>query len=305
MRVLVTGAAGFVGRHMIRELAGNGHEAVAFDACFQSPVGEAAASLTGDLCDSTSVERAISSSDCNACIHLGAISFVPAGHSNPALMFSVNVLGTLNVLEAFRKRKSEVRILVVSTAQIYGTASVAEAIREDAPVAPVSMYAISKTAADLTTLAYARQYGMSAMTARPNNHTGPCQSPQFFVPSFAHQIKAIARGESDAVLKVGNLDSRRDIMDVRDVTRAYRLLLELGRSGEAYNISSQNVLAVRDVLERLCDLAGIHPKIAVDPSKFRPTDSSPSLDTAKIHAHTGWTPRIGITDTFKDILSEA
>jgi GDP-4-dehydro-6-deoxy-D-mannose reductase len=305
MRVLVTGAAGFVGRHMIRELAGNGHKAVAFDVCFSSPVKEAAASLTGDLCDSTSVDRAVSSADCDACIHLGAISFVPAGQSNPALMFSVNVLGTLNVLEAFRKRNSAVRILVVSTAHIYGTASGSAAIREDSPVAPVSMYAISKTAADLATLAYARQYGMSAMTARPNNHTGPCQSPQFFVPAFAHQIKAIARGNSESVMKVGNLDSTRNIMDVRDVTRAYRLLLEQGHVGEAYNISSQNVLAVREVLERLCDLAGVHPKIAVDPGKFRPTDSSPSLDTAKLRAHTEWMPRIGITDTLKDILSEA
>ena len=124
MRILVTGAAGFVGRHMIRELVGNGHEAVAFDMCFAEPVKDAVADvITGDLCDPTSVDRAVSLAHCDACVHLGAISFVPAGQANPALMFSVNVLGTLNVLEAFRKRNPAARILVVSTGHIYGTTS--------------------------------------------------------------------------------------------------------------------------------------------------------------------------------------
>ena len=143
------------------------------------------------------------------------------------------------------------------------------------------------------------------MTARPNNHTGPYQSPQFFVPSFAQQIKAISRGVGESVLNVGNLDSKRNIMDVRDVVRAYSLLLEKGHAGEAYNISSQNVLTVRQVLERLCDLAGVHPKIGWIPGNSgRRTVRLCSIPPG-FRLHTGWTPRIGITDTLKDILSEA
>jgi GDP-4-dehydro-6-deoxy-D-mannose reductase len=305
MRVLVTGAGGFVGRYMVAELARNGHEAFAFDVPSSAPVKDAVASLHGDLCNPSDVNGAFTSSKCDACIHLGAISSVPAGQSNPTVMFSVNVLGTLNVLEAVRNCRPSARILVVSTAHVYGTAAGRGVVTEDAPLAPVSMYAISKCAADLATLAYARQYRMFGMTVRPNNHAGPRQSPDFFIASFASQIKAIAAGRSKAVLKVGNLESRRDVMDVRDVVRAYRLLLEKGRAGETYNMASQNVLAVREVLDRLCELAGVHPQIVVDPAKFRPTDSSPALDIAKVKSHTGWTPQIGITDTLKDILAEA
>jgi GDP-4-dehydro-6-deoxy-D-mannose reductase len=305
MRVLVTGAAGFVGRYMIAELARNGHEAFAFDVASSAPVKDAVASLHGDLCKPSDVNGAFTSAKCDACVHLGAISSVPAGQSNPTVMFSVNVLGTLNVLEAVRNCRPSAKVLVVSTAHVYGTVAGRGVVKEDAPLAPLSMYAISKSAADLATLAYARQYRMFAMTVRPNNHTGPRQSPEFFIASFASQIKAIAAGSSEAVLKVGNLDSRRNVMDVRDVVRAYRLLLEKGRAGEAYNMASQNDLTVREVLDKLCELAGVHPQIVVDPAKFRPTDSSPALDTAKVKAHTGWTPQIGIADTLKDILSEA
>ena len=125
------------------------------------------------------------------------------------------------------------------------------------------------------------------------------------MPSFASQIKAIAAGKAEPVLRVGNLDSTRDIMDVRDVARAYRLLIEKGHAGEAYNIASGNSMTIREVLERLCDLAGIKPTITVDPGKYRPTDNSPLLDVTRLRNHTGWKPEIDISVTLRDILAEA
>lgn len=305
MRILVTGAGGFVGRHLIRELTQNGHEPFAFDLNFSTPVAEATASFTGDLHDVETLTRIIISIKPEACIHLGAISFIPSGKTNPELMFSVNVIGTINVLEAFRKYASFSKILVISSARVYGEAVRDHAIREDEPLAPMSMYAISKAAADLTTLRYAREYNLHTITTRPNNHIGPGQSPRFVVPSFAQQVKSIASGESEPVLKVGNLESDRYFTDVRDVVRAYRLLIENGRFGEAYNISSQNRMKISTVLEKLCTLACIKPEIELDPEKFRPTDCSPLLDISKLQNDTGWKPEIALSDTLRDILAES
>lgn len=305
MRILITGAGGFVGRHLVRDLAKNGHEAFAFDVKFSIPVDEATDTFIGDLRDSKTVRRIAASVKPEACIHLGAISFVPAGKTDPELMFSVNVIGTVNVLEALRKHSADSRILVISSAQVYGSTGSVCAISEDMPIMPVSMYAISKATADLTTLAYAKQFKMHTMTVRPNNHTGPGQSTQFAVPSFAQQIKAIARGESEPVLKVGNLESERYFTDVRDVARAYRLLIEKGRPGEAYNLSSQNRIKIGALLDKLCSLAGIKPAFTVDPEKFRPTDNSPFLDISKLQNATGWKPEIDLSKTLRDILSES
>jgi len=304
MRILVTGAGGFVGRHLIRELAQAGHAAWAFDQQFSIPVTEAAENFTGDLRNGETVRRIVASARPDACVHLGAISFVPAGDLNPDVMLSVNVLGTVNLLEALRELAHSSRILVISTAQVYGPAQSDKPIRESAPISPVNIYAISKAAADITTLAYASQYGMHAMTARPSNHTGPGQSAQFVVSSFARQVKAISKGKSDTPLKVGNLESERNFMDVRDVARAYRLLVEKGQGGHAYNISSRNRVKIAAVLNELCELANISPDFTIDPDKFRPTDRLSVLDITRIHKDTGWEAEISLTKTLQDILSE-
>jgi GDP-4-dehydro-6-deoxy-D-mannose reductase len=305
MRTLVTGAGGFAGRHLVRELAQNGHEVLAFDLSFASPVAGASASHTGDLRDAGAVSRLLASTRPEGCVHLGGLSFVPAGKANPEIMLAVNVIGTLNLLEALRSQVPSCRLLVISTGQVYRPAPDAMPVKEEAPLLPLSVYAVSKAAADLATLAHSKQYGLQAMTARPNNHTGPGQSPQFAVPSFARQVKAIARGEAKPPLRVGNLESRRDLADVRDVVRAYRLLIEKGRAGEAYNISSQNMIKMGAVLEELCRLAGLKPKLEVDPSLYRPADDSPLVDTGKIERETGWRPQVPFSQTLRDVLAEA
>ena len=143
------------------------------------------------------------------------------------------------------------------------------------------------------------------MTARPNNHTGPGQAPPFAVAAFARQVRAIARGEAAAVVRTGNLESRRDLADVRDVVRAYRLLLEKGRPGEAYNVAAGNDVRMGDVLEELCRLAGVRPARETDPALYRPANESPRLDTGKLARDTGWAPLIPFEQTLRDMLSEA
>jgi GDP-4-dehydro-6-deoxy-D-mannose reductase len=146
---------------------------------------------------------------------------------------------------------------------------------------------------------------MRIMTVRPYNHIGPGQDPHFVVASFAAQLVAIARGQTPAVLKVGNLDSRRDFSDVRDVARAYRLLLEHGQHGRAYNLCSQQTTTIRTILDQLCDLSGAHPAVEVDPQRYRPAGERPGLDTTRIETDIHWKPEIPMCTTLRDILAEA
>ena len=304
MRYLVTGGRGFVGRHLVAELQKHGNEVVVFDRAEAQPV-ESVEALSGDIRNEEDLLSAVSKCKPEACVHLGAIAYVPVGGTDPDLVLSVNIRGTLNTLSALRSEAPNARVLVVSTVHVYDADDDAIALTEDSPLAPISMYAISKTAADLATLAYASQYGLHAMTVRPTNHTGPGQSPCFAVPSFASQIRAIAEKRATLPLAVGNLESERVIMDVRDVVRAYRLLIEHGSASQAYNLSSGKQVKIGDILRQLCSMAGVEPEFVVDKDKFRPTDRSPILDTSKLKNDTGWEPEIPLATTLADVLKEA
>lgn len=303
MRVLVTGAAGFAGRHLARELLRHNHEVIALDLTFDEPIEGVTASYSADLCNADAVSRVVAASAPDGCVHLGGIAFVPSGKVHPEKVLSINTLGTVNLLDAFKEYASTARIVSVTSAQIYSLSHDQAHYSEESPVAPVGVYSISKAAADMATLAYADKYGMHTMTARPNNHTGPGQSPKFVVSAFARQVKAIARGKAEPIMRVGNLDSRRVFSDVRDVAKAYRLILEKGRMGLAYNISSLDLVTIRSVLDRLCEIEGISPEITVAPDKFRPTDSSPLANIDRIQEHTGWKPDIPLEQTLRDMLA--
>jgi len=304
MRILVTGAAGFAGRHLLPELARGGHEVIAFDVQDAAHLKGASETVTGDLRDRDALATLVAERAPDACIHLGAVTYVPSGQSKPELMLAVNIAGTLNLLDAFRAHADSARLLVVSTAHVYGSGTRNRPLDEETPLRPLNLYSVSKTAADLTALAYADRHGMAVMTARPSNHTGPGQAPPFAVPSFAVQVKAIARRQAEPSIVVGNLDSVREFTDVRDVVRAYRLLIEEGHGGRAYNIGSGECTTMQDVLKRLCKLAGVSPRIQVDPGKVRPTDHYPQLDTARIRADVGWTPAFDLNRTLKDMLEQ-
>lgn len=303
MRVLVTGSQGFVGRHLTRELIQHDWTISAFDL---TPNGNPCAGgdyYQGDIQDQQTVEKVVRQSRPEACVHLGGLAFVPEGWTNTEILFSVNVIGTIHLLEACRRHAPSAKVLVVSSAEAYGRQPARQAINENDPLQPDNPYAVSKAAADNITLLYAKQYSMPAMVARPGNHIGPGQSVNFAVSSFAAQLTAISAKKSPATIKVGNLDSKRDFTDVRDVARAYRLLLEKGRPGQAYNIASSREISIRFILDRLCEIAGIRPDIEIIPELFRQAEQRPLLDTAKIEQEAGWKPEIHLETTLQDIMA--
>lgn len=302
MRVLITGVTGFVGRHLVTELAAHGHTAYGFDLGAPSAPLALEAFYSGDIVDAAALRRAVSACMPDACVHLAGCAFVPAGQSAPVSMMDVNLMGTLRVLEVFRETCPTTRLLAVSSATVYGSRSRAAAIVETDPLDPDSFYALAKAGADTAARLYAAQYAMPVLVARPCNHIGPGQSPLFVVASFAQQVKAIAAG-GDPVIRVGNLDSRRDFTDVRDVACAYRLLLEQGRPGAAYNIASDRLTRIGDVLQSLCELAGVAPRIVQDAARYRPDHPAPLLDATRLRTDTGWAPRYTMNQTLRDVIA--
>ncbi len=303
MRILVTGSSGFVGRYLVEELRAHGHEPIGWDATPSTPplgVPE----YEGDITDAKALRADLAATQPEACIHLAGIAFVPMGWSDPERVMRVNVNGTLNLLEAVRHACPDARVLVVTSAEVYGRDPRRDPVKESDALLPSSLYGVSKVAADRATLLYHRQYGMHTMTARPQNHIGPGQSRLFVVSSFAKQLIALKQKGGAGAVRVGNLDSCRDFTDVRDVVRAYRLLIEEGHSGEAYNIATGHAVPIRDMLDRLCAHAGMQPDIEIDPDLYRPTDQPVPMNTEKIAAHTAWAPIIPLQQTLKDIYED-
>lgn len=304
MRILVTGASGFVGSHFLREAATGGHAVFAMDVNTPSASVPHQGFVRADLSEPAALRAAIERFQPDACLHLAAVTFIPAADADPAGIVNVNVMGTANLLDAFRTTAPTTRILVVSSTQVYGHRPRPAPVKEDEPLTPDSLYGITKAAADEIARFFARQYGMPVMVARPGNHAGPGQSPRFVLPAFARQVKAI-RGGSQAPIRVGNLESRRDFTDVRDVVRAYRLLLERGRGGLAYNIASGTSMTIGAILQTLCDIAGVAPRIEQDPALYRADGGFAAPDTSRLLAATAWKPAFDIRQTLSDILEES
>lgn len=300
MRVLVTGAHGFVGRHLTADLQSAGHEVLGLSRPQDCP-NPGPQDRVADIMDPPALARIIQAEKPDGCIHLAGIAFVPVGWTQPRLVFDVNIGGALNLMEALRQHAPTCRLLIVSSALVYGAADPDRPREESAPLDPQSIYAVSKVAADLNALLYAKHHNMAIMTARPCNHIGPGQASDFMAPSFARQLSDIAAGRQPAVMRVGNLDSVREFMDVRDVASAYRLLLERGRAGEAYNVSAGRAVRVGYVLDELCKAAGAKPSIEVDPQRYRPTDRQPVLIADKLRRDTGWAPRYTLEQTLVDV----
>ncbi len=306
MRILVTGACGFAGRHLVAELLAHRHDPVALDLAGRPPGFPPAVSCRrGDLADAAQLQQAVAEIQPEGCIHLAGLAFVPIGWSDPARMMQANLIGTINLLEALRRGAPQARLLLISSAEVYGRQPLPAPLTEDAPLQPENPYGLSKSAAEGMAFLYERRYGLPAMVARPCNHIGPGQAGDFAVPSFAAQLREMAAGRCPPLLKVGNLDSRRVFLDVRDVARAYRLLLERGVPGRAYNVAGGEEVAIREVLDLLCRAAGLQPRLEVDPARFRPTDRLPLLDGGRLARETGWRPQIPLAETLRDILAGA
>lgn len=293
MRAFVTGGHGFVGRFLCAHLAEEGDDVVA-------PHADEL-----DVTDSEAVRAAVSEAAPDAVYHLAGIASVAESWRAPEHVFHVNAGGTLALLDAVRTSPPVPRVLLVSSAEVYGrVAPEALPIGEAAPMAPATPYAASKAAAELVGVQAFHGWGVPVVRARPFNHIGPGQSVEFAVPAFARRIVEAA-GTGAAALTVGNLMARRDFTDVRDVVRAYRLLVLSGEPGEAYNVCSGRDVLLEDVVRRLLAAAGADLALEVDPDLLRPVDV-PVLrgDPAKLQAATGWTPTVPLDRTLADVLDD-
>ena len=290
MRVLVTGGHGFVGTWLRAHLEDAGDEVIAPGEGF-------------DVTEPASVHEALAAARPEAVYHLAGLAHVGRSWDEPEEFFRVNATGTLHVLEGARRCSPVPRVLVVSSAEVYGAVKVEEVpLAESAPLRPVSPYAASKAAAELLAVYAHLGRDVPTVRARPFNHIGPGQSPHFVVPALATRIKeAVATGRNR--LAVGNLSPRRDLTDVRDVVRAYRLLVERGEPGEAYNVCSGRGVVVEDVVHRLMALAGADLDVVADPDLVRPVDVPVLVgDPSRLRAATGWAPRIALDDTLRAVL---
>ncbi len=303
-RALVTGCNGFVGRALVGRLVSAGYEVWGVDRSDAGPAASVTKHLHGDLNEEEFVASVVEEAKPSCIVHLAAQSSVAKSFDEPTQTLRDSAAPALHIVEHARRTQSSARVLLVGSADEYGPVSPAQIpVREDVAANPESPYALAKVIQNSVGRMYAKLYRVDAMMTRSFNHTGPGQRDAFVLSSFAKQIAEIRRGLRAAEMEVGNLDVRRDFLDVRDVCDAYVVLLKKGRMGETYNICSGQSYRVGDLLRELCTLAGVHVSIRVDVKRLRPVDT-PELrgDPSKMSSHTGWSPKISIQDTLKSLL---
>ena len=303
--ILVTGAAGFAGSHLLDLLA---EEAVRVVALRKPGVGAetqaaypAVTWMEVDLLDRDAMRRVVGEFAPAAVYHLAGAPHVGQSWSAATETLAVNVMGTHGLFEALRLERVASRVVVPSSAYVYRPAE--RALTEDDPVEATNPYAVSKVATELAIVRAARVDGIHAVAARAFNHIGPRQDPSFFASGVARQVALIEAGRLEPVIRVGNLESRRDLTDVRDTVRAYRALADRGTPGRAYNVCSGQAYRMRDLLDAIVARARVTVAVQPDPHRFRPSDTPLLLgDPSLLKQATGWEPRVPITQTLHDLL---
>lgn len=238
-------------------------------------------------------------------IHLAAQSSVSVAWKQPSLTIDVNIKGSVNLMDAVRELYYKPRVLLVGSGEEYGHILEGETpISEDTKLRPGNIYAATKACQNMIGTIYSKAYDMELMLIRAFNHVGPGQSPIFVVSDFCKQVAEIERGLREPVMYVGNLAARRDFTDVRDVARAYGLLLLKGRAGETYNVGSGNAVEIRAILDMIIGMSTADIEVKVDPNKIRPVDVPViEADITKINSETGWKPAIPLRQTIEEILN--
>jgi GDP-4-dehydro-6-deoxy-D-mannose reductase len=301
--ILVTGAAGFAGSHVVQALAGTG-DIVAWTRATPPP-GEIASLATWqrvDLLNREEVRAAIGRARPAAIYHCAGAPNVAHSWRDTVTPLSSNVLATHCLLDAVRRAGTRCRVVIPGSATVYAPSL--EPLTEDSPVAPANPYALSKLAQEQLGIRAAHEDGIEVIVARAFNHTGPRQSAAFAAPSMARQIALIESGAVEPVIKVGNLDAQRDLTDVRDVVRAYVALMERGTPSTIYNVASGLARGMKSVLDALVARAHVEVRIETDPSLFRPSDTPVLLgDATRLRTATGWRPEIPFDRTLDDLLA--
>ncbi len=308
IRVLITGAGGFVGRHLIGALAALPKKPDVV-ACTFGERGLDLLDAREVSLDVTDAERAlaiIQAEQPTHVMHLAGISVISQANRDVRRTWDVNTQGTLNVALAIKEAAPTCRLLFCSSAQVYGGSfRSGKPLGEDAPLDPENIYASSKAAADIFVGQMAKD-GLRAIRLRPFNHTGPGQLPELAVASFASQIAAIERGEQKPVMKVGNLSMQREFLDVRDVVEAYIRAIQRFDSlpnGAVFNIASGQAFAVEAILKMLLAMSSKEIQVALDSGRIRPNDTPIMVGNAEaLQRALGWKPRRTVEDTLKSVL---
>ena len=294
MRALVTGAGGFVGVHLVRHLEEQGDEVVQLERTVDGI----------DITDADALTDAVLAAKPEAVYHLAGAADVGGSWAAPRPTFLANALGTLNVLEASREAGAE-RVLAVTSADVYGRVTQDELpLAEDRPLRPVSPYAASKVAADALAQQAWLGHRLPVVRVRAFNHLGPGQSDRFVAPSVAARIARNERDGGDDV-PIGNMTPRRDVTDVRDVVRAYRLLVEAGEPGAVYNVCRGSAVSVEQLAQALLGMARRPMRLVSDPALQRPVDIPVLVgDNGALRRATGWEPTIPLEQTLSDVLAD-
>lgn len=308
-RALITGIGGFAGSHLAEHLLEKGWGVTGIERggvplAALAEIAEGISVEECDVVDASDVERAFKKLAPDTVFHLAATSFIPTAENAPQTAFDVNAKGSLNVLDACRRHLPRGRVVVISSASVYGMAPQdAMPLKEDRPPNPMDLYALTKLCAEEISLYYHRVHALPVTILRPFNHIGPRQSRSFVTSSFAFQIAEIERGKGEPLLDVGNLSAARDFTDVRDMVRAYGLAVEGCSPGGVYNVCSGRAHKIREILDRMLELTTAGIEIREDPARFRRVDV-PLLygDCSRFMQATGWEPERSLDETLGDIL---
>lgn len=310
MKSLIIGGAGFVGAYLIRHLRNDlgqdvvvtkmPHEEIKVDGVNMDDIQI----FDLNILDKDAIVETFKSVHPDYIFHLAAQSSVAISWKNPALTIDVNVKGGVNVLEALRELGYKPRVLLIGSGEEYGHILPNETpIKEGNVSRPGNIYAATKACQNMLGKIYADAYGLDVMMVRAFNHIGPNQTPIFVVADFCKQVAEIEAGLKEPVMKVGNLSAKRDFTDVRDVVRAYGLLMEKGQAGETYNIGSGHAIAIDDILKMIVANSSADISVEVDPAKLRPVDVPIiEADITKVSEATGWKREIELEQTIKETL---
>jgi GDP-4-dehydro-6-deoxy-D-mannose reductase len=308
-KALITGITGFAGGHLAAHLLAQGETevyGVAHDRGYGlDHLGYPVPLVIADLRDPQVVEDLLRDVAPVYIYHLAAQAFVPTAWQAPWDTFENNVRPELNILQLMVREQLKARLLVVASNEVYGVVSRDRLpVDESVMLEPINPYGVSKVVQDLLARQYFLSHGVDVIRARAFNHLGPRQSPQFVAANFARQIAEAEAGLRRPVVRVGNLQALRDFTDVEDIVRAYALLMERGRSGEAYNIGSGQPQSIQNVLDTLLDMSSVEVGVERDPARMRPSDTPVIYgNITKLKTDTGWAPRIPFEESIRRVLA--
>lgn len=309
-KILITGASGFVGKYLVRELLEDNNYQIfgtylSEESKNTSSVNDLITFVKLDLTDKEEVLKIIEEIKPDGIFHLAAMANVADSFKNPWRTFENNIRSEINLLESLKETKLlSTKTILISSSEVYGfVESKFLPINESTPFNPVSPYAVSKVTCDLLGYQYGISYKMPIIRARPFNHIGPGQGDGYVISTFCKQIASIEKGLTAPLIKVGNLDTKRDFTDVRDMVKAYKLLFEKGENNEVYNLGCGKSYKISNILNMLLNFSSVKIDTEIDPDRLRPSDMMDNVcDNSKFVVLTNWKPEITIEETLKDTL---